>query len=152
MLIFISFFLLFAPFISVSGVQFVGYELKITYNGFEAISMFTNNSSITMIAITILLIGIIIFSIFESFYISKAKIFNLISFIIAILTFLIILISPNLIILEGQNYSSENFHYPINLKVGAIFILIFLLIYIILSFINLILYRKKEVKVLFKTK
>ena len=99
-----------------------------------------------MIAITILLIGIIIFSIFESFYISKAKIFNLISFIIAILTFLIILISPNLIILEGQNYSSENFHYPINLKVGAIFILIFLLIYIILSFINLILYRKKKLK------
>ena len=151
LIIFITFFLLFATFISLGRVEFAGSQITINYNGFRAISMFTNQSLLTMIAIIFILLIIVILSIFESFYISKAKIFNIFAFIISIFVFINIFFSPNLIILEIGNLTNEPFNNPLTLKSGALFILIFLAIYIILSLINIILYRKKEPKILFKT-
>lgn len=149
LLSFIIFFLLFAPFISLGNLIYEGISLTITYNGFEAISMVNTKSLFTMISVIILLLSLIILSLIESFYISKSKTFNIINLIVSFLSFIVVLCSPNFIVLEEPKLVQVTSFSSIVLKVGAIFILIFLFIYIILSIINLILLKKNKITILY---
>ncbi len=149
LLSFIIFFLLFAPFISLGNLIYEGISLTITYNGFEAISMVNTKSLFTMISVIILLLSLIILSLIESFYISKSKTFNIINLIVSFLSFIVVLCSPNFIVLEEPKLVQVTSFSSIVLKVGAIFILIFLFIYIILSIINLVLLKKNKITILY---
>ena len=149
LLSFIIFFLLFAPFISLGNLIYEGISLTITYNGFETISMVNTKSLFTMISVIILLLSLIILSLIESFYISKLKTFNIINLIVSFLSFIVVLCSPNFIVLEEPKLVQVTSFSSIVLKVGAIFILIFLFIYIILSIINLVLLKKNKITILY---
>lgn len=111
--------------------------------------MVNTKSLFTMISVIILLLSLIILSLIESFYISKLKTFNIINLIVSFLSFIVVLCSPNFIVLEEPKLVQVTSFSSIVLKVGAIFILIFLFIYIILSIINLVLLKKNKITILY---